>query len=491
VTFRIDSALRDARLLGAGLGAIGPWTTWLAVLRATFGHKLNRQERRAFDKVAGGREPPDQKVRELIAIVGRRGGKSRIAAALATYFACFIDHAPKLSPGEIGCVLVLAASRQQAGVVFNYVRGFLEASSILADQVETVTADEIRLKSGIVIAVHSNNFRTVRGRTILAAIFDEAAYWRDETTASPDVETYRAVLPALATTDGMLIIISSPYRRAGLLHAKHRDHFGQSDPDVLVVQGATTDFNPTIDPGVIERARTADPSAAVAEWDGQFRADIAQFIDDDLIDAAIDHGRPLELPPREGVPYRAFVDASAGRHDAFAIGIAHREGGRVIADVIRGRRPPFDPSATAAEFAALAKEYRCAAVTGDNYSGEWVAAAFKDAGCNYVRAEHPKSQLYLEGLPSFTRGAVAIPSQPQLLRELRLLERRVTRLGRDSVDHGSRGSDDFANVLFGCLWLCRPPKFVETAIAAPIQVAAGLRFDRLSGRYEPLPRWSS
>jgi hypothetical protein len=39
--------------------------------------------------------------------------------------------------------------------------------------------------------------------------------------------------------------ISTTYRRFGLLHAKHRDHYGV---DVLVVQGASTSFNPTLPP---------------------------------------------------------------------------------------------------------------------------------------------------------------------------------------------------------------------------------------------------
>ncbi|MEI9899644.1 MAG: hypothetical protein WDN31_05280 [Hyphomicrobium sp.] len=52
---------------------------------------------------------------------------------------------------------------------------------------------------------------------------------------------------------------------------------------------------------------------------------------------AIDYGRPLELPPRPGITYSAFVDASAGRHDAFCVCIGHKEEGiRFVADVVRG-----------------------------------------------------------------------------------------------------------------------------------------------------------
>ena len=63
--------------------------------------------------------------------------------------------------------------------------------------IESVTAHETRLTNGVVIAVHSNSYRSVRGRTLLPCIFDEIAFWRDNTSAGPDIETYRAVLPSL------------------------------------------------------------------------------------------------------------------------------------------------------------------------------------------------------------------------------------------------------------------------------------------------------
>jgi hypothetical protein len=71
----------------------------------------------------------------------------------------------------------------------------------------------------------------------------------------------------------------------------------------------------------------------------------------------------------------------------------------------------------------------------------------------------PKSALYLEAVPLFARGLVSLPNQQQLLRELRLLERRTHRRGRDSVDHGSGGSDDFANALCVCLRAAARPTF--------------------------------
>jgi hypothetical protein len=44
-------------------------------------------------------------------------------------------------------------------------------------------------------------------------------------------------------------------------------------------------------------------------------------------------------------------------------------------------------------------------------------------------------------------------NHPQLIRELRLLERRTHRSGKDVVDHGRNGHDDHANALAGALHL--------------------------------------
>jgi hypothetical protein len=256
----IDKILRDRQLLGKTLGDPATWSTWLAVLKAAFALPLTPEELEVFDAVAGGRPLPKKRVRELWIVAGRRGGKSRMAAALACYYALFEKH-PKLVAGERGMVLVLAASREQAQVVFQYTLAFLNESAVLKKEVVATTQSEIRLRNGIVIAIHSNSFRTVRGRTLLACIFDELSFWRDDQSATPDKEVYSAVLPALITTNGMLVAISSPYRKAGLMHAKHKQYFGTDSDDTLVVQGSTLTFNRTLDEKAIAAQQEADPEA--------------------------------------------------------------------------------------------------------------------------------------------------------------------------------------------------------------------------------------
>ena len=452
----IDDALRDRNLLGAALGDPASWSIWLTTLRAAAGLPLDQQQQQIFAAIAGSRAPPARRVREFWAIVGRGGGKSRMAAAVAVHVALLQRH--KLAPGETGHVLVLAQTMGQARVVFDYALAFIEASPILRQEIANTTAHEIRLHNGIIIATHANSYRSVRGRTLLACIFDESAFWRDESSALPDIEAYRAVLPSLIRTGGQLIGISTPYRKLGLLYQKHKDFYGVEDPDVLVVQGDSRAFNATLSEADIAKAMASDPEAGISEWEAAFRADIAAFLSDVDIEACVDRDRPLELPPRSGLPYRAFADPSGGRHDAFTLAIAHKDADITVIDVLRGRTPPFDPKSVVTEYAALLKEYGIREVTGDNYAAAWVETEFKAAGIRYLRSELPKGRLYVEGLPSFTRRTVSLPDHPRLLRELRLLERRVHVGGKDTVDHGKVGSDDLANAIFGALYMARKPK---------------------------------
>jgi hypothetical protein len=285
-------------------------------------------------------------------------GQERIAAAISVFIAAIEQH--KLAPGEVGYVLLLAASKSQASVAFSYVLGFLESSPILRQQIQGVTADEVRLKGNVVIGVHAGSFRTIRGRTLLAVVGDEISFWRDIDSAQPDVEIHRACAPALAASKGIWIGISTGYRKLGLLYQRWRDHFGQDGDDVLVVQGASAMFNPSLDLSMIERAKAADPEGAESEWGGGFRNDISAFLDDATIEAAIDYGRPEQLPPRADTNYGCFVDASGGRHDAYTIAIAHSQGDRIVVDVCYGRHPPFNPSRSPSSLPTLRGSTRSA-----------------------------------------------------------------------------------------------------------------------------------
>jgi len=151
--------------------------------------------------------------------------------------------------------------------------------------------------------------------------------------------------------------------------------------------------------------------------------------------------------------YKAYCDASGGAvgGDAYTIAIAHRENSCYVLDVVRGRAGPFDPEELTKEYADLCKQYRCHGVVGDKYAREWVASAWRKCGVAYTAAVLTASETYCECLPLWTQARVRIPDHPVLLRELRLLERTPTRMGKDQVVHPRGCHDDFANVAFGAM----------------------------------------
>src|SRR6476620_7743722 len=96
----LRQALNDERLLGNVL--VGDsWDGWKVLLIAAMGEPLISDEERAiFTKLTGREREPLQRVHEFEAVVGRRGGKSRATATLASYIAGLCDHRDALARGE-------------------------------------------------------------------------------------------------------------------------------------------------------------------------------------------------------------------------------------------------------------------------------------------------------------------------------------------------------------------------------------------------------
>ena len=458
----ITEALQDPLLLGAALGDTGTWTTWFTILKAIFGEHLDDDELEVFKSLAGSRDPPSKPVSEIFVIAGRRSGKSKMAASIVTFIACFVDHRSRLSKGETGFVLSLSPTMSQAKLVLDYCKAFIEGSPFLAEKIKGITATEIRLANNITISCIPSSFRHVRGRSILAVSLDECAYFRDEGSANPDVECYRALLPALATTKGVMIGISSPYRRAGLLYSKHKTSFGVNDPQVLVIQGSTEVFNPTIDSAVIERARIADSAAASSEWDANWRDDVSSYISRDLVERCVSVG--LAQRPPAGHQCFAFCDPAGGAGaDSMTMAIGHFDKARdvVVVDCLREVAPIFSPEAVVGEFAAFLKMYDVNKVTGDRFAGEWPREQFGKYQISYDPNAKPKSELYINLLPLLTSGRIELVDNPRLINQISNLERTASRSGRDTIDHppgvGAGAHDDLANSVAGLASVCMDP----------------------------------
>lgn len=447
----ILQAIRDHNLFGGLFKGPESWHAWEIYLSALFGLPITGAPDLALFKGCTGLEaPPANRARESFVICGRRSGKSFVSSIIAVFLACFRDWAPYLSPGERGWVFVIANDKNQAGIIKKYISGILHGTKLLKGRIENETKEEIELKGGVGIAVKTCSYRTLRGYTLLAAILEEMAFYRSEESANPDKEILAAVRPALATIpESVLLGISTPYSRTGMLWEQYRSYFGKPGGP-LIWLAPTRVMNPTIDGRLIERALREDPQAARAEWEAEWRDDVEAFISQELIEAVTIPGRH-ELPRAEGVQYLGFIDPSAGRQDSMTLALAHRSKltDKIVLDVLRERRPPFQPKAVVSEFSEVLKAFGVSEVESDRFAGEWVAEAFRDHGITVKPAAMTASEIYQNFLPYVSNGTVELPDDKRLRAQLVGLERRARSGGKDQITHFQGGHDDLANAAAG------------------------------------------
>ena len=161
-----------------------------------------------------------------------------------------------------------------------------------------------------------------------------------------------------------------------------------------------------------------DPESAKAEYGGEFRTDLADFVSRETIDAVVMWGR-RELPPEPGVTYSGFVDPSGGVSDSMTLAIGHLgRNNACVLDAAVEIRPPLDPEQTVAEFAALLRRYGVTKIVGDKYGGEWPRARFAEHGIEFEQSARPKSDLYRDLLPLLNARRVELLDLPRLSAQL-------------------------------------------------------------------------
>jgi hypothetical protein len=207
-------------------------------------------------------------------------------------------------------------------------------------------------------------------------------------------------------------------------------------------------MNATLRQSVIDDAMAEDLQAAKSEYLGEFRDDVAAFLPREVIENLVVKNR-LSLMPRPGTRYFAFCDLSGGRGDDASLCISHREGRKVVIDLVRRWKPPFNPHEAVGDMVSEVKAYGIKYIVGDNYAAEFAKRSFEVCGCRYQRAVKPKSALYLELLPRLCSGEIELLDNDVLVSQLAGLERRTRSGGRDIVDHPPGGHDDLANAVAG------------------------------------------
>ena len=444
----------------------GPsWDAWRVLLAVLFGlhSRIDAHGIEIYRAATGRDQLPTERIKRLDLIVGRRGGKSLIAAFIAMFVAFFVDHSAYLQPGERATVSLTAADKVQAGILLRYIKGFIKAIPALRALVVRELREGLELSNSVSIEVRSASFKMgARGFSLCLAVNDEVAFWEsDETSAEPDTAIIASQRPSLATIPTSIQLnVSSPHSRRGHLWNSYQQNWGKDTPGILVWKAASrrlpenpgVEMNSSLDIETVRAAYEQDASAASADFGAEFRTDLESVFSREAIAACVVAGR-LELPPSKTIQYFGFADPSGGSSDSFTLAISHIDAdtGHVILDCVRERRAKFSPDEVVQEFSAVLKSYAITRVTGDRYASQWPVERFRVHGIEYVTSEMTKSELYLAALPLVNSGRCQLLDVPRLVAQLIALERRTSRGGRDSVDHSPGAHDDLSNAVAGAL----------------------------------------
>lgn len=448
------------------------------LLRAIYGMLLLGDEMLdMFRRCTGRTEYVPTNYREVTVVAGARSGKdSRIAVPIALYEAIYGGHL--LSPGEVGTVPLIAQNAEATKTAFDYAFGYLarEKGNRLSPYFHNQLRGRLVLTSALEQPMELVCFpctgASTRGRSIPAAVLDEFGFFKTDSGRALDKQIQEAVrrgmVNFLRTGHPRLVKISTPGigGQTGELYedwkryseeAKKPAERGAGSADVLVWRAPSTVMNDQLREEDLAAERRKSPLVARREYDAEFIAAAeGAFLELDRIEAAV-RSTPAALPPDSRWRYVAYVDASGGGRDEFALGIGHTEdGARVRTDYVEGRARPLGQALelthVVADYAAILKHYRVATVKGDKYAGDWVAQEFRKHGIAYDAAGKNKAQIYRESKPFFNEDRVEIPDDRELIGQLGGLEERVPRNGKvPSVDHPPGGHDDRAVVVCGVI----------------------------------------
>jgi len=452
----IISAITDKNLfrpfLADGQDRLGSWQNWGVALRTLYGLPVKSRyvdlvkqcTGRSLDKL------PKKGFSAGLFLIGRRSGKSRIAAVVGTFEACLSGKEKLLAKGEQGMVAVVAPTAKQGRIIKNYTGAILHGTSLLRNEVRKETREGFLLSNGVQIEILIGDWRSIRGYSVIAAIVDEVCFFglSEESRVKNDAELIRAIRPSLATVGGRLIGISSPYAQKGWAYQTYKKHWGNNEGSVLVWNCPSRTMNPTLDQSIVDEALAEDLQSAKSEYLGEFRDDIVVWLPREAIESVVKSGR-VELLPKRGVRYFAFCDVSGGRSDAAALAIAHSEGDRVVLDFTKNYPAPHNPHEVIASMSDVLHRFEIKGVTGDNFSAEFAASTFRSKGLGYNKSPLPKSALYLELLPTICSARIELLDSELLVNQLAALERRTRSGGKDTVDHPPGGHDDLANAIAG------------------------------------------
>ncbi len=433
---------------------------------------------------------PDGVRAVIVAVFGRGAGKSRVFGTRLLHLALTVPM-PLVAPGEIPVGFAVAPAMREARQVLNYARGAAKAIGVLA--VDNRDSIQIRRADGKPVelcAVPANS--ALRGKTIVAAVLDEFAFFRDENFHVNDVEVYRAISPRVLK-HGQILIPSTPWAESGLLHKFWKENFGEPNTALVAHAPTLTILDNEETRALVARERKNDPVNAAREFDAKFMgADAAAFFDPRAIEASIDDELVLPVSLMAGCIVAPGADF-AFRTDSSALTIVQRDVDAYylseIVELTPGKKA-LVPSAVVKTFGGVAARYGAKQLVADGHYEESIREHLFEEKLSLVRAPdgaQGKAEAYQVCRTVLHNGQLRLPRHERLLQQLREVRVRPTSGGGVSIDSPrwrTGGHGDLVSALVNSVWFAHRSRVekAKPAVDGNYEERVQSRLDLLEAR---------
>ena len=301
--------------------------------------------------------------RELVLPIGRRSGKTFLAAIIAGYetYKLILKGNPQnyygLPSSNNLQIVSVATSKDQAGLLYQEVSGHFRNCGFFGPYTANNTqsyarfqtpsdierygryADDPTARATLRVSFASCIAKGLRGAGNIVVILDEVAHFTDEGHSSAE-KVYNAVTPSTSTfspkdpndnripigpVEGRIISISSPLGRQGQFYTLFQIGMagGVAAENILCIQAPTWEVNPTIPASEFEKHYSKDPTNFFTEYGASFTDRTKGWLEtpQDLFDCIDPNLRPAVM----GTPRRSYyvgIDIAL-KKDGSAIAIGH------------------------------------------------------------------------------------------------------------------------------------------------------------------------
>lgn len=426
---------------------------------------------------------PREARRVVVVVAGARAGKTYFIAALRSLHLALSVPLTTLAPGEEAYAVIIAPDPRQRAQCYGYVLGAAQSHPELKALIIGEPGREsfrIKRPDGRVVGIESMPAKrggsAGRGRSLVCAALEEAAFFQDENYVVNDVEVFRAVTPRVLP-GGQTLISSTPWAEAGLLYdefvANHPDprcaapHLTQpGHPHRAIAAHAPTlllrDVELTRDIVTAEQKR--DPANAAREYGAQFLPlGASMFFDAVAIAQSVDHSITIGQPRSSDEQGIAAVGCDLGFvHDASVGAAVERTPSAYTLLSYEERMPGVErlkPSEVFRGLAQLAHTYGTQEVVGDSHYAEAAKEALWDSG-GVVYIDLPgggqgKAEVYGVARHLLAEGMLRLPNDPRLLQQFREVKKRPLPGGGLAIEQPRKskgGHGDIVSAVVAAIW---------------------------------------